>query len=63
MISPYEYPTDEFFLKMLLSLPSAVQFGSRVLGVASEDSDYDIAILRSDLPEGLIPYTNNHKTA
>ena len=41
---------------MLLSIPSAVQFGSRALGVSTPKSDYDIALLYSDLPSTLKPY-------
>lgn len=38
----------------LLELESSILIGSRGLGVGTEKSDYDIAVLKSEVPSGLL---------
>ena len=47
---------DMKMIEELLLLPSAILYGSRALGVHTNDSDYDIAIQVQNLPERFREY-------
>ena len=45
--------------EQMLSIKGAILIGSRGLGVATIDSDYDVAVKLSDLPQELIDVLNS----